>query len=110
MSSSRKASMSASIGGVEKEKSAGTGGGSERAGTSSSKAYSSHLAVQTDATKYRGKYKELKKKVRQIEIVSLNVEVEERRSLKLSFFAFFRYRRMISCTSRRCESSETSSE
>jgi hypothetical protein len=69
MSSSRKASLSASASGADKEKSV-TGGG-ERAGTSSSKAYSSHLAVQTDATKYRGKYKELKRKVRQIEMVSL---------------------------------------
>jgi hypothetical protein len=34
----------------------------------SSKAYSTHLAVQSDAAKYRGKYKELKKKVRQIEV------------------------------------------
>lgn len=35
-----------------------------------SKAYSSHLAIQSDAAKYRGKYKELKKKVRQIETVN----------------------------------------
>lgn len=37
-------------------------------GTGNTKnAYSSHLAIQSDAAKYRGKYKELKKKVRQIE-------------------------------------------
>ncbi|PWN37313.1 uncharacterized protein FA14DRAFT_159423 [Meira miltonrushii] len=38
------------------------------AGTGGAKnAYSTHLAIQSDAAKYRGKYKELKKKVRQIE-------------------------------------------
>ena len=35
--------------------------------TNTKNAYSSHLAIQSDAAKYRGKYKELKKKVRQIE-------------------------------------------
>jgi hypothetical protein len=35
-----------------------------------SKAYSSTVAVQTNATKYRGKYKELKKRVSAIERVS----------------------------------------
>lgn len=56
--------------------SAAAGGGSSSAAASGSgggggisKAYSSHLAIQTDAAKYRGKYKELKKKVRQIEMV-----------------------------------------
>lgn len=79
-------SLKASIGVMDKEKSAGASGGGggggasaagERAGTASSKAYSSHLAVQTDATKYRGKYKELKKKVRQIELVSVNYKQGE---------------------------------
>ena len=35
-----------------------------------SKAYSSTVAIQGDAAKYRLKYKELKKKVREIESVS----------------------------------------
>jgi hypothetical protein len=77
MSTSRKSSVNASGGaggaGVEKEKAtsaSGGGGGGSGLGNPSSKAYSSHLAVQTDATKYRGKYKELKRKVRQIEMVS----------------------------------------
>lgn len=49
---------------MDKEKGSGGGSGS---GIPASKAYSSHLAVQTDAAKYRGKYKELKLKVWQIE-------------------------------------------
>lgn len=105
--------MSTSIGGVEKEKSAGTGGGSERAGTSSSKAYSSHLAVQTDATKYRGKYKELKKKVRQIEMVSLGCRKIRGGGVCTTTeacFAFLSYRKTINYTLRRCESSGTFSE
>ncbi|MCO5613997.1 hypothetical protein L7F22_068277 [Adiantum nelumboides] len=47
------------------------------AGTTSTKnAYSSHLAIQSDAAKYRGKYKELKKKVRQIEIENDRLHVK----------------------------------
>lgn len=45
-----------------------TSSSSAIAGTGGAKnAYSTHLAIQSDAAKYRGKYKELKKKVRQIE-------------------------------------------
>jgi hypothetical protein len=43
-----------------------------------SKAYSSTVAVQTNATKYRGKYKELKKRVSAIERVSGAAEQRRR--------------------------------
>lgn len=38
-------------------------------GKQKSKAYLSSVAIQSDATKYRQKYKELKRKVREIESV-----------------------------------------
>lgn len=47
------------------------GPGMGATGKQKSKAYLSSVAIQSDATKYRQKYKELKRKVREIEGVRL---------------------------------------
>lgn len=65
--------------------------------TGASKAYSTHLAVQTDAAKYRGKYKMLKKKVRQIEQVCLVTLIH------VPILTQSHRRRTTNFTSRHCE-------
>lgn len=47
-------------------------------GKQKSKAYLSSVAIQSDATKYRQKYKELKRKVREIEGVRATAHAGKR--------------------------------
>lgn len=49
-------------------------------GKQKSKAYLSSVAIQSDATKYRQKYKELKRKVREIEGVRATADAGKRQA------------------------------